>query len=146
MWHARVKSIWSLQPGTYYWSVQTVDTGFLRSAWATEQSFEFTGSEVGDRQADIALNYGLEKLYPNPFNPSVTLEFNLPHTTTGQLAVYNTLGQLVAVVFQGQLSGGNHQMSWDGQDISGNPACTGLYFFVLTTELGSSIQKGILLR
>jgi hypothetical protein len=146
MWHARIKTIWNLQPGTYYWSVQTVDTGFLRSSWALEQSFEFTGSEVSDREAAMALNYGLDRLYPNPFNPSVTLEFNVPRTTTGQLAVYNTLGQLIAVISQGRFSGGSHRMSWNGQGISGNPASTGMYFFVLTTELGSSIQKGILLR
>jgi len=146
MWHARTKTLHNLAAGTYYWSVQTVDAGLLRSGWAQEQSFQSTGSSVENVGTSFPFSYGLKELYPNPFNASVVVDFNLPNSAAGKLAVYNTLGQLMTVLFDGQASAGDHQVRWEGVDRNGNPVGSGVYLFVLSTPAGSSVKKGILLR
>jgi len=146
MWHARTRTLHSLPAGTYYWSVQTVDAGLARSNWAPEQSFESSGSSVEDQRTNLPFSYALEDLYPNPFNVSVIVNFTLPNSSTVRLAVYNTLGQLVTVLFDERASSGNHQVRWDGVSTNGSPVGSGIYLFVLTTPTGSSVKKGILLR
>ena len=47
--------------------------------------------------------------YPNPFNPSTTLNFHLPMSGDANLAIYNVQGQLVETLSQGHLTAGSHQ-------------------------------------
>ena len=146
MWHAHSTTLTDLAVGTYYWSVQTVDTGFRRSVWAEEQSFEVTGSSVNREGMAYPLTYGLHPLYPNPFNPIALLEFSLPTASTVILRVYNTLGQEIATIADGGFSSGTHQVTWDGRDYFGHAASSGIYLFHLQSDLGISIQKGVLLH
>jgi len=145
-WHAKTKTLTNLDTTTYYWSVQTVDAGYRRSAWAAEQSFEFTGSAVNNTSDATPQEYLLNPVFPNPFNPVAQLEFNLPYSCTIELAVYNTLGREVATITNGYYAAGSHRFSWDGKENSGNPASSGLYFFILRSELGTSVQKALLIR
>ncbi len=146
MWHVLTKTLEDLNVGTYYWSVQTVDVGYSRSEWATEQSFEIEPSSITESPTVVPQEFGLQSVYPNPFNPATTLSFNVPHTTSGRLAVFNTSGQVVTVISEGNFQAGKHQLSWDGYDQYGNAVSSGIYLFVLHTKSGSSITKGILLR
>jgi hypothetical protein len=146
MWHAQIKTLSNLDTSTYYWSVQTVDVGYQRSAWAPEQSFEFTGSQVNASPAAPPEEYCLHPIYPNPFNPAAQLEFHLPHSCAVDLKIYNTLGQEVAQIAMGYFDAGMHQCTWEGRNYAGDPASSGLYFFVLHTELGTAVQKALLIR
>ena len=145
-WHAKTKTLTNLDTTTYYWSVQTVDAGFRRSAWASEQLFEFTGSAVDATSRTTPQEYHLNPVFPNPFNPMAQLEFNLPYSCTVELTVFNTLGQEVETITNDYLAAGSHRFSWNGLDNSGKPAASGLYFFILRSDLGTSIQKALLIR
>jgi hypothetical protein len=145
-WHAKTKTLTNLDTTTYYWSVQTVDAGYRRSVWAMEQSFEFTGSAVENTSSTTPQNYRLNPVFPNPFNPTVQSEFYLPYSCKVELVVYNTLGQQVATIINGNFTSGCHRFSWNGLDSSGKLSSSGLYFFVLRSELGTSIQKALLIR
>ena len=146
MWHAQTKTLNNLYPTTYYWSVQTVDAGLSRSAWAPEQSFEISSSVTDRKTSGQPLEYGILPLYPNPFNPSAALEFYLPRSSPITLKVHNTLGQTVAIIASGMFDRGIHSAKWNGRDHSGNAMSSGIYLFVLQTELGVSVRKGMLLR
>jgi sugar lactone lactonase YvrE len=77
--------------------------------------------------------------WPNPFNSTAVLRYHLPQAVSGELAVYNALGQKVRVLARGILAAGWQQSSWDGLDDNRQALGTGVYFAVLKGE-------GILLR
>ena len=76
--------------------------------------------------------------YPNPFNPSTTLAFTLAERTDVDLAVFNTLGQRVALLVDGIRDAGPHQAVFDAGSLP-----SGLYFYRLRT--GSDFQTGQLM-
>jgi hypothetical protein len=145
-WHAQTKTLDDLDVGIYYWSVQTVDAGFVRSGWAAEQSFEITPSSADWLIGVNPLTYSLAGVYPNPFNPEAVVEFTVPHRFSVRLTVVNTLGQTVAVLADRVFDSGTHRVMWDGRNVLGRPAASGLYLFVLTSDKGSCTEKAILLR
>ncbi len=74
--------------------------------------------------------------FPNPFNPSTTLQFNLPDAGHVELTVYTVSGQHVRTLISGELGAGIHMMQWDGRDDRGNQMSSGVYFSRLVTNAG----------
>ncbi|MCE5251397.1 T9SS type A sorting domain-containing protein [bacterium] len=70
--------------------------------------------------------------YPNPFNPSTTIEFILPEAGATSLGIYNISGQKVRIIVTEFLTAGRHTVVWDGKDDTGVTASTGIYFARLT--------------
>jgi aminopeptidase N len=84
-----------------------------------------TLTSVGEEGSpDVPLSFGLDPNYPNPFNPTTTIGYRLPHKSTVQLAVYSTLGQRVALLVQGEQEMGYHEVRFDGSALS-----SGVYFY-----------------
>ncbi len=78
--------------------------------------------------------FTLSNNYPNPFNPSTSIEYTLPHAADVKLEVYNLQGQLVSVLAAGVQSPGNHQVVWDGRDMNDQPVVSGTYMYRLTAN------------
>ncbi len=83
---------------------------------------------------------------PNPFNPLTTLEFSLPRPGPVRLAVHDVRGRVVAVLASGDLPAGRHTARWDGRDLRGQPASSGVYFVRLQADGESRIRKIVLAR
>ncbi|MCE5252256.1 T9SS type A sorting domain-containing protein [bacterium] len=75
--------------------------------------------------------------YPNPFNPSTTIEFMIPDPGTVNLSIYSISGQKIRELVAGNLSAGSHSAAWDGRDSSGNCVSSGVYITQL--RLGDRI-------
>ncbi|MBN1290933.1 MAG: T9SS type A sorting domain-containing protein [Candidatus Latescibacteria bacterium] len=71
--------------------------------------------------------------YPNPFNTSTTVEFNLSSWVPVNFTVYNVMGQSVRELSMGKLPAGSHQVSWDGLDQYGKPVSSGVYLYRIET-------------
>ena len=82
---------------------------------------------------ELPRRVSLEGAYPNPFNPAAVVRFSLPEATHVQLAVYNALGQQVAVLADAAFAAGAHQVAFDA---GGLPS--GVYFARLTA--GASVE------
>jgi len=65
--------------------------------------------------------------YPNPFNSEVVVKYSLPREGDVELVVYNTLGQVVRRLVEGQRRLGHHRAVWDGRDDDGRQLATGMY-------------------
>jgi hypothetical protein len=86
--------------------------------------------------------------YPNPFNPSTKIRFEIggvkPVATA--LRVYNLLGQKLAVLLEASLSPGVYETEWDGRDQFGRAAPSGFYFYELQAGPFRERRQMILVR
>ncbi len=74
-------------------------------------------------------------VFPNPFNPEVTLAFDLTHSASVGVRIYNELGQQVRVLAaEGMRPAGSYQFVWDGRDQAGQSQASGTYLLVLAVD------------
>lgn len=90
--------------------------------------------------------FTLYQNYPNPFNSSTSIKFEVPQAGRITLAVYNTIGQKIAVPADGYYRAGTYRVDWDGRDDRGREASSGVYFYGLSTNDSAQFKKMILLR
>lgn len=90
--------------------------------------------------------YRLFPNYPNPFNPSTTIEYSVQRSGKVQIRIYDTLGQLLRVVVDEVKLIGEYSVSWDGKDDSGRAVATGTYFYQFQIGEFISTKKMLLLR
>jgi len=87
------------------------------------------------------LKFTLSQNYPNPFNPTTQIAYAIPREGHVTLKVYNTLGQEVTTLFDGNRVVGNYIATFDGQGLAG-----GIYFYRLQIEGTSITKKFVLLK
>ncbi len=102
-----------------------------------------------DQVPEISSKGRLVANYPNPFNPSTTISFQLisEHTESTEINIYNIKGQKVKQLVSDQRSAGQYSVIWDGLDDIGKPVGSGIYFYNLRID-GKSIdtKKCLLVR
>src|SRR5690554_1973344 len=86
------------------------------------------------------------RAYPNPFNPETTIEFSLNHSGPVRLAIYNTKGQLVRILYDSRAEPGEYRLNWNGDNDQGNPMPSGIYYYRLLTEKAALTNKILLLK
>jgi fibronectin type 3 domain-containing protein len=94
--------------------------------------------------------------YPNPFNPTTTISFNVISTdsrdvaeserTLVKISVFNIRGQNVKTIVEDYFYHGEHYVVWDGTDHLGNSVSSGVYFYRMTTDQHQESQKMILIK
>ncbi|MDP8204939.1 MAG: T9SS type A sorting domain-containing protein [Candidatus Tenebribacter mawsonii] len=84
--------------------------------------------------------------FPNPFNPSTKIRFNVPQEGNVELSIYNIKGQKVKTLCDQILSSGNHEYVWDGKNNSNSVVASGIYFLNLKTHEETRIKKVLLLK
>ena len=72
---------------------------------------------------------------PNPFNPSTTIRFELPHAASVDLSVFNISGQKIRTLVHQNKPAGSYSVIWDGVDKSGNKVASGVYFYRLAVQV-----------
>jgi hypothetical protein len=84
--------------------------------------------------------------YPNPFNPTTTIAFTLPHAENVKIDVYNAKGQLVSSLINREFSAGSHTVVWDGTDDMGTNVGSGIYFYKMSTADFHDVKKMIMVK
>jgi hypothetical protein len=84
--------------------------------------------------------------WPNPFNPRVQLEFELPRSAVVRLEIFDTRGRRVALLVDGFRPGGGNRVAWDGTDRAGRALPGGVYFARLTGRQAGAVVKLVLAR
>jgi len=101
-----------------------------------------TGSfDRGDAQASVPDDFALLGNYPNPFNASTAISYELPTDARVKLEVYNISGQKVATLVNGQQEAGYRSVTWEGSE-----AASGVYFYKLTGGDFTEVKRMTLLR
>ncbi len=93
---------------------------------------------IGNR---IPGNYDLKNNYPNPFNPSTSIEFAISNSGFVTLKVYDVLGNELETLVNEEKSPGNYKIRFDGRNLS-----SGIYFYVLNAGGKTFCKKMCLLK
>jgi hypothetical protein len=84
--------------------------------------------------------------YPNPFNPSTTIMFNVPSDGKVNLSIYNIKGQLVKTLIDEPLKAGPNTIVWNGLDNNNNQTASGVYFYKMSTSGRTEVKKMVLMK
>ena len=84
-------------------------------------------TDVGHPTTPSLYEFELSQNYPNPFNPSTTVRVEVVQKGHVLLGVYDVLGKEVARIADGIMEPGSHEIQWDGMDVGGRTAATGVY-------------------
>jgi hypothetical protein len=88
----------------------------------------------------------LSQNFPNPFNPSTMIKFDLKEKGPVTLKVYNVAGQLVRTLVDDVRDAAAHSIVWDGRNNIGSKVASGIYFYKMETNGFSETRKMVLLR
>lgn len=91
-------------------------------------------------------SFNVLRNYPNPFNPSTTISFQLNKADHVSVAVYDVHGRLVQQLTEGTYDAGLHQVTWNGTNAQGEAVAGGTYFCKLSSGSRNVIQKMTLLK
>ena len=92
------------------------------------------GMATSVEEAETPADFMLHSNFPNPFNPTTTISYDLSRAGQVALDVYDMLGQKVASLFEGGQAAGNYSYAWDGRDARGDVVSSGVYFYRLTLD------------
>ena len=154
-------SVDTIKPGKGYWIKVNTDGLLILSATAEKTALHRINivasdeqpplppeDEITDATKFLPARFELLQSYPNPFNPSTTISYQLPVDSKVMLRVYNVLGQVEATLVNEMQSSGFKSATWNAIDIP-----SGIYFYrldgVSMSDPGTSftqIRKMILLK
>jgi hypothetical protein len=96
-------------------------------------------NSVSAAETGIPDQYVLLQNYPNPFNPATTIRFGLPARSHVQLTMYNTLGQRVSELVNGELEAGYHDVQFNASGLA-----SGVYFYRIHVQAEARLDaKGV---
>lgn len=124
---------------TYYYWLESVDMGHSTFFGPTSVLVE------GEVPPVLPEYTTMRNAYPNPFraNTGTTIEVNVKAGETGQVTVYNVLGQVVKTY---TVKEGLNNLNWNGKDSKGNVCGSGIYFYKLSTPSMNMTKKMVIVK
>jgi len=105
-----------------------------------------TDVQVTDHTEVIPKQFALMQNFPNPFNSSTTVQYDLPQAAKVNMSVYNTLGKRVQVLKNTLQQAGSFTVKWDGKDEQGKSVTSGIYIFRLQAGENRKSIKALLIE
>ena len=146
---SRVRLRANLAAGTHY--VRVRHDGVGPADWRQPYRLIIRGAPVApiatagvSALGEIPSVISLGANYPNPFNPATVIPFTLSRRGHVTLSVYDTMGRRIAVLVDGVLPGGSHNIRWDAASNAGFPVASGVYSIRLE-GMGAVVSRRIML-
>ncbi|MEW5798168.1 MAG: T9SS type A sorting domain-containing protein [Bacteroidota bacterium] len=116
--------------------------GRLQSNQYYTQTYDPVGIPTSvNNKSEVPAEYVLSQNFPNPFNPSTTIAFQIPRRGFVTLKVYDVLGKEITTLVQEERSAGRYTVRFDASSLA-----SGLYFYRLRSDNNVSIKKMILMK
>lgn len=123
------------------YNITSGDAVFTNNAGAS-----FTVQSTATGIGPIAVAGDLLQNWPNPFNPTTRILFNLARDGYATLRVYDVAGHEVATLVNRSLTAGPHNVVWDARDARGQDVVSGVYFYRLTAPGVERTRRMVLLK
>jgi hypothetical protein len=104
-----------------------------------------TGSKAYELKP-VPAEFALRDNYPNPFNPTTTIQYDLPISGNVSVIIYNLAGQEVARLVNSAQEAGYHSIIWNGTNFTGAQAAAGIYFYQIQAGGFVRTKKMLLLK
>ncbi len=102
-------------------------------------------TDVKDDNTSVPTGFKLKQNYPNPFNPSTRIPLSIDHYCDVNLSIYNIRGELVKTLYDGKLTPGEHEYTWNGTDKNDEGVAAGQYIVVFRSKDNQKTIKMMLL-
>jgi len=111
--------------------------------WGIIDAFQAANyfTSINGVEANLITELRLYDNFPNPFNPTTTISFDIPESGHLNLTVYNILGERVVELVRGWTVAGTHTMSWNASQLS-----SGMYLIVLESTQTRLVRKALLVK
>jgi hypothetical protein len=129
-----------LDPNTVYFWRATARNGLGASPFSTIWFFTSVVTNISTN-SEIPKEFKLHTNYPNPFNPTTNIKFDLPKSENVKLIVINQLGQEVATLINEELQSGSYKYTFDAYKLS-----SGTYFYRIVTDSYIDTKKMMLVK
>ncbi|MCC5927009.1 MAG: T9SS type A sorting domain-containing protein [Bacteroidetes bacterium] len=113
----------------------------VRSSFVTSFKLPVEAVSIRDANAGLVTDFELMQNFPNPFNPTTSIRFNLSEANDVRIDVFNSVGQRVKTIVNGRYAMGTHQVTFDGSNLS-----SGMYFYTLSTGNVRETRKMTLIK
>ena len=101
---------------------------------------------IAGNQNKLPETFSLSQNFPNPFNPTTMIKYQLPKSCDVKLIVYNVMGRKVATLYDDHQKAGNYSIQWDGLDDQGNMVSSGMYFYKINAGAFTNTLKMMLVK
>jgi len=148
--------LWWLKPGADSSDIPYYGTNFhgIPPTYNANTNWEIIPKSVLYTEKDTVYSYidfvhdtelpdgiELQQNFPNPFNPSTTIEFSLPESEFVTLKVFNILGEVVAILVNDKLPAGYHTFRFDG-----SMRASGIYIYRIQAGAHQQLRKMVLIK
>ena len=100
---------------------------------------------IPDRLNSIE-KFKLYPLYPNPFNSTLSILYDLPEETDVRITIYDLLGKKVKILEDVKKEAGQYHTVWDATDDQGKKVASGIYLCKINLENNTLVRKALLLK
>ena len=129
------------------WNIIATDGKYDVSATNGPFTLTIDGSKLNVNEGDlIPETFALHANYPNPFNPSTTISYDLPEQAQVTLKVYDMLGKQIKTLVNQSQDAGNRTAVWNGTDNLGRQVSAGVYLYQIQAGEFSQTRKMLLLK
>ncbi|MGB2869504.1 MAG: FlgD immunoglobulin-like domain containing protein [Bacteroidota bacterium] len=115
--------------GQAFSGIQGSGSLVVTSGFAAFQGVQNVVSDVHGEGDLIPANFNLLQNFPNPFNPSTVIRYDLPRASRLAIKIYSLLGQTIVTLLDDVVEPGRHSVTWTGRSDDGRPVPTGVYFY-----------------
>lgn len=140
----------------YYWSDANIVQEHQYNYWLEAQDMDGTSQFFGPtaittpgqtvNSPDIPLVTGLTSVYPNPFNPDLTIDYTVAKPSHVRLFITNLRGQVVKELVNETKNSGSYRYIWNGKDSFGRPCSSGIFYLKMSAGGKEYNKKAILLK
>jgi len=116
--------------GSYAYRLKQIDN---------DGSYEYSNEILVDNPAPV--DYTLQQNYPNPFNPVTTISYSLPVKSQIELVIYNTLGEKIKKIVNGEKEAGTYSVEFNATRLP-----SGIYFYKLQAGSFVETKKMVLMK
>ena len=122
--------------GSWFSSTSSYGNGDMGSPGAA-----FDGILEINQETLTPASFVINTLYPNPFNPVITLDIDIHQSGVLRIEVYDVSGHFIEEINKGYVNTGNQSFQWSGKN-----SPSGMYFFKITDGDAVQIRKAVLLK
>ncbi len=122
-------------------AIDILDNSSLYSPSVSTSGGLFKEGEIGADAMNLPMTNSLNTNYPNPFNPTTTIPFEIKEGSKVKLLIYNSRGELINTLVNNFLSEGDYNYKWNSITTNGNKVSSGIYYYKLVITGLNSVKS-----